>query len=56
MPLTELELELKYCEQLGIATMADLKALIERKHCATNAELKSALISEYIAVKSVEEA
>lgn len=55
MPLTELELELKYCELLGIATMADLKAFIERKHCTTNAELKTALINEYIAVKACEE-
>lgn len=56
MPLTELELVLKYCEQLGIATLADLKAFIERKHCTTNAELKAALISDYITIKSCEEA
>ena len=55
MPLTELELVLKYCEQLGISTLADLKCFIEHKHCATNAELKSALISEYMAVKACEE-
>lgn len=55
MPLNELELFMKYCDFLGIKTLADLKTFIDHKHCTTNAELKSALIDEYIAVMGVEE-
>ena len=48
MPLSEIELMLKYCNLIGIKTLGELKAFAESKHCATNNELKDALAGEYI--------
>ena len=50
MPLSELELFLKYCEYLQINTREDLELFIKYKHCATVAELKEAMAQEYIDV------